>query len=70
MFHEGKLSELSALGPNVTNFFKFVKWLIWLFAVLTVVDQLDERMRESDGAAVDAGGRRLLVPDRVDHVVR
>ena len=37
IFHEGKLSELSYLGPNVTNFFKFVKWLIWLFAILTVI---------------------------------
>jgi hypothetical protein len=37
IFHEGKFSELSPLGPAVTNFFKFVKWLIWLFVILTAV---------------------------------
>ena len=31
------MSELSPLGPGITNYFKFIKWCFWVFFVLSLV---------------------------------
>lgn len=36
LWDEGQISEFSAYGPGITNYFKFLKWAFWVFFLLTI----------------------------------